>query len=94
MPSAAPADAATSRMLVPIAISITPGWLTPPPTVTRALPRVTPDPSSRYQPSPNLAMRATWARVSTFWTSVGRPSTPRSNGRGGTVVGRASPASM
>ncbi len=27
---------------------------------------------------PNRAMSATWASVSTFWTSVGRPPTPRS----------------
>ena len=32
-------------------------------------------------------MSAMLASVSTFWTSVGRPRTPRSNGRGGTKVG-------
>ena len=36
-------------------------------------------------------MRAIWAIVSTFWISVGRPPTPRSNGRGGVAVGFAGP---
>ena len=35
-------------------------------------------------------MSATWARVSTLSTSVGRP-TPRSEGRGGVADGVASP---
>jgi hypothetical protein len=37
-------------------------------------------------------MSATWARVSTFCTSVGRPPTPFSNGRGGIDVGSATPS--
>ena len=36
-------------------------------------------------------MSAMLASVSTFWTSVGRPRTPRSNGRGGTKAGLAGP---
>ena len=31
------------------------------------------------------------ARLSTFWTRVGRPPTPASKGRGGTLMGRATP---
>ena len=34
-------------------------------------------------PAPRRAISARWASVSTFWTSVGAPPTPRSNGRGG-----------
>ena len=60
--------------------------------VTSALPGVVSRPISRYQPSPNRAISAAWARLSTFWTSVGRPSMPRSYGRGGVIVGRASAA--
>ena len=36
-------------------------------------------------------MSARLASVSTFWMSVGRPRTPRSNGRGGVKVGLAGP---
>ena len=36
-------------------------------------------------------MRARWARVSTLSTRVGLPCTPRCAGRGGVIVGRASP---
>ena len=36
-------------------------------------------------------MRARWASVSTFWISVGRPRTPRSNSRGGVNVGWPAP---
>ena len=62
--------------------------------VTSAVPRVTARPASRYHRSPLRAISAAWARLSTFWTSVGRPSMPRSNGRGGVVVGRPSPSLM
>ena len=48
-------------------------------------------PAQRNQSAPNRAIRATWARVSTLCTRVGRPPIPRSNGRGGVVVGLASP---
>ena len=43
------------------------------------------------QGAPYRPIRATWARVSALSTRVGRPATPRSNGRGGTKVGLASP---
>ncbi len=74
---------------MPTAISVTPGLVAAAPTVTSALPPVGP-PISRYQAAPWRAISAAWARLSTFWTSVARPSIPRSNGRGGVVVGRAS----
>ena len=48
-------------------------------------------PSPRNQPGPYRAISARWASVSTFWTSVGRPSTPRSNTRGGVNCGTAGP---
>ena len=35
-------------------------------------------PTWRNHVAPKRAMSATWARVSTFWTRVGRPPTPRS----------------
>ena len=44
-------------------------------------------PSCRNHAAPWRAMRATWARVSTFCTSVGAPPTPRSKVRGGLNVG-------
>ena len=70
---------------------MTPGRV-PPVTVTSAVPGVSARPASRYQAAPYRAMSAAWARLSTFWTSVDFPPMPFSNGRGGTVVGRASPA--
>ena len=63
-----------------------------PVTVISAVPGVAPRPVSRYQPGPRRAISAAAARLSTFWTSVGRPPIPRSKGRGGVVVGRASPS--
>ena len=86
-----PAISATSASVVPISTSMTPERGAPL-MVSSAVPRVSPRPASRNHRSPKRAISAAWARVSTFWTSVGRPSTPRSNGRGGFDVGRASPS--
>ena len=49
------------------------------------------EPSARNQSAPWRAINAMCASVSTLQTSVGRPRTPRSNGRGGTVVGSRGP---
>ena len=46
-------------------------------------------PAARNQAGPYRAIRAMWASVSTLWTSVGRPTTPRSNTRGGLNRGMA-----
>ena len=52
-----------------------------PVTVISAVPGVAPRPVSRYQPGPRRAISAAAAaRLSTFWTSVGRPPIPRSKG--------------
>ena len=48
-------------------------------------------PMARNQRGPYRAIRARWASVSTFCTSVGAPPTPRSDTRGGTNVGTAGP---
>ena len=52
-------------------------------------PAATPSPARGTSPAPWRAISAMCASVSTLQTSVGRPRTPRSNGRGGTVVGSA-----
>ena len=43
-------------------------------------------PTARNHSGPKRATSAKCASVSTFWTSVGAPPTPRSNGRGGVNV--------
>ncbi len=48
-------------------------------------------PTELNQSGPYLAIRARCASVSTLFTSVGRPPTPRANGRGGTNTGSAEP---
>src|SRR5437879_1711901 len=75
---------------VPTGTSITPGRATAPLTVTRAVPGSSGVPERRNQVAPLRAIWATWLRVSTLPTSVGRRKTPRSKGRGA-VVGRAGP---
>ncbi len=47
----------------------------------------------RYHAAPYLAASATCASVSTFWTSVGRPPTPRWKTRGGVERGSPGPPS-
>jgi hypothetical protein len=59
--------------------------------VTRAVPGSSGVPEARNQVAPLRAIWATWHRVSTLLTSVGRRRTPFSKGRGGTVVGLAGP---
>src|ERR1700736_3832336 len=73
---------------VPTGTSITPGRTTAPLTVTRAVPGSSGLPDWRNHTAPLRAIWARCARVSTFWTSVGRLPTPLSKGRGGAVVGR------
>ncbi len=63
------------------------GWC----TVVSMVPGSPLVPSSRNQRAPYRAIRARWARVSTFWTRVGAPPRPRSDTRGGTNVGSAGP---
>ena len=65
-----------------VGISWTPARANAPPRVTRAVP-------APNQVGPKRAISARCASVSTFCTSVGRPSTPRSKGNGGFSVGFA-----
>ena len=64
----------------PDSSSVMPGRPTAPPSVTSIEPGSSSLPSSRNQSGPWRAMSAMLASVSTFWTSVGRPRTPRSIG--------------
>ena len=48
--------------------------------VSSAVPGSALVPSERNHDAPNRATRARWASVSTFWTSVGAPRRPLSNG--------------
>ena len=62
----------------PRGASITTGTDHRPVTVMSMVPGDCSVPKARNQAGPNRAMRATWARVSTFCTSVGLLFTPRS----------------
>ena len=86
-----PASAITSRTGVPRAISYTPGRRAAPQTVTSADPGADAVPTQRNQLAPQRLISARLARVSTLLTRVGRPRTPRSNGRGGVNPGKAGP---
>ena len=68
------------------------GRATAPPSVTSAVPGCDGEPErTGTSPAPWRAISARCASVSTLPTSVGRLRTPRSNGRGGTVVGQRRP---
>src|SRR6185369_16438052 len=84
------ADSAASTV-APTGTSTTAGCATAPRTVSTSDPGSACVPTCRNQPEPYRASRARLASVSTFWTSVGRPFTPRSAVCGGRNVGSAAP---
>src|SRR5262245_30411613 len=76
---------------VPNGSSYNPGQAQRPPSVIRNVPGDRPVPAARKASAPIRASTDRLARVSTFDTSVGRPATPDSYGRGGLSVGFAGP---
>src|SRR5512145_2356594 len=77
----------TSRRVIPIGTSITPGWLTFPSMVYTFVPGLEGVPKLRYQAAPLRKIGGTLARVSTLLTRVGLPHKPFVVGYGGRVRG-------
>ena len=86
-----PAWSRMSSTAVPTGTSTTEGRTTDPATVTSVVPGALVQPLSRNQSPPLRPISARCASVSTFCTSVGRPSTPFWNGRSGNT-GVATPS--
>src|ERR1700730_1411824 len=73
----------TSRKLVPISTSKTPGFWTFPLTESRRVPFELPRPNLAYSAPPWFTIQGTVERVSTLLISVGLPHAPLTAGNGG-----------